>query len=861
MAARAQLLKPLDGSGTDAHLVGGKGAWLDKLAAGGFPVPVAIAITTDAYRAVAAKPEVAALLSALMSAPIPAAADLAEAERRVDEAFLGVDLPTEMAGAIAEGVARCRSTPETRLAARSSATAEDMTAASFAGQYRSFLNLQTDADVDHAIRRVWASLWYPAPRAYRRFHGVDESELAMAIVLMPMVSAERAGVAFTVDPTDSADMVRVETVQGLGEQLVSGLVTPDVALVPRAELSTGSRTAEREGEDSLAMRVAELALDVERTFGAPQDIEWAWDGESLQLLQARPITTTEPQTEGDGFDTVSGPDQRWTTAGISETLPGILPPLLWDTSAFLAEESFRGLFDSLNVWGDLPPGTHMIGRFRARAALNLGLLEEMALALPGGSPQEVEWQYFGRSAGERPATEATESVGRRAGARHDIVVMQLNRRANREAETVIIAVAQVLRSPLTLDGSLAELLQVRRKLLDLAGRAAMAETAVAAGAVAAYRRLEGWLTKRLERRTAERWAQRLTSSTVSGLQWPDFAAGPRQVDPDLAIALAGAQTWAQAEAMLTATAQGASLRDEILDRARLAGSASVFAGPTWDEDLSRVWTAVRAGSSRGQATDLGPDATDGPSKEAWAALQADLEQSPKWGRKDALVRQVFDVRLVLLRRLIEDSNELLDRRERTKSAVLSLGGEVRRVHLEIGRRLTGQGVLESPEDVHLLGEAELCLARTGGSLPSLAEVAHRRRWLERCGSEAPLPPIFQGEPARTGMPVAQGATEFHGWGASPGVFSGSPAVLADSGCSLDRGSVLIAQTTDASWSPLFLLAGAIVVEQGGPLSHAAIVSRELGIPAVLNVPGVAAAVADGDAKVTVDGDRGVVVIS
>ncbi len=859
MEAGTQLVKPLDGTGADTHLVGGKGTWLDKLAAGGFPVPAAIAITTSAYRAVAATPEVAALLSELISSPVPAGADFPEAERRVDEAFLGVDLPTEVTDAIAEGVARCRSTPDMRLATRSSATAEDMTTTSFAGQYRTFLDLQTDAEVDRAIRLVWASLWYPAPRAYRRFHALDETRLAMAVVIMPMVLAECAGVAFTVDPTGSADMVRVETVQGLGEQLVSGQVTPDVALVPRAELTGGHPTAE--GAGALAERVAGLALDVERAFGAPQDIEWAWDGESLQLLQARPITTTEQQADTDGFDTISGPDQRWTTAGISETLPGTLPPLIWDTSAFLAEESFRGLFDALKVWHDLPPGTHMIGRFRARAALNLGLLELMAMALPGGSPEEVEWQYFGRSAGERPATEAAEPVGRRASARHDIAVLRLNRRANREAETVIIAVARIVQRPLKLDGSLADLLQVRRRLLDLAGRAAVAETAVAASAVAAYRRLEGWLTKRFDKRMAERWAQRLTSSTVSGLQWPDLVAGPGRLDPDLITALADAETWAQADVTMTATAQGVQLRDEIVDTARRAGSAAVFAGPTWEEELDRVWTAVRAGSSRGRATERDPDATNGPPNEVWSALLADLEQSPKWSRKDALVRQIFDVRLVLLRRLVEDSNELLDRRERTKSAVLSLGGQVRRVHMEIGRRLAARGILESPEDVHLLGEAEMYLAESGGSLPSLAELAQRRRWLERCGSEAPLPPIFQGEPARTGMPGARGAKEFHGWGASPGVFSGPPAVLADSGGVLDRGSVLIAQSTDASWSPLFLQAGAIVVEQGGPLSHAAIVSRELGIPAVLNVPGVSAAIPDGEAKVTVDGDRGVVVIS
>ena len=162
--------------------------------------------------------------------------------------------------------------------------------------------------------------------------------------------------------------------------------------------------------------------------------------------------------------------------------------------------------------------------------------------------------------------------------------------------------------------------------------------------------------------------------------------------------------------------------------------------------------------------------------------------------------------------------------------------------------------------MHLLGEAELAAAAAGGAGPSLAELARRRRWLDRCTAQGPLPPVFTGPPVESVRVPLHGGSRFQGWGASPGVVTGRGVVLTGPTGDLGRGEILVAQNTDASWSPLFLRAAAIVVEQGGPLSHAAIVARELGIPAVLNVPGVVAAAGGRQSTITVDGDHGLVVI-
>lgn len=850
MSVATHLVLRLDGAGSSADKVGGKGRWLDRLAAAGFPVPPAVALTTDAYAAVARQPPIARLLDEIRSTPVPPPAQQEAARNRIDTAFRDVPLPPQVHEAIDWATGLCRAGGATDLAVRSSATAEDMSEISFAGQYRSFLDLADDAAVERAIRLVWASLWHPAPCAYRRFHGVDESELGMAVIVMPMVVSQRAGVAFSWDPGGSGS-VRVESVSGSGEQLVSGRTTPDVDLVPR-ELAGA---AGGDGAGTLSVRVAALAVAVEKAFGPPQDIEWAFAGNRLLLLQARPITTSPSELVSDGFDTPSRPGERWTTAGISEMLPDALPPLVWDTAGLLVEESFRELFDALGSVDGVSLDVRIIGRFRCRAALNLSALQLVAAAMPGTSPDDIERQYFGKSAGQSPATGAGESRGFLAGIHHDLSVLALNRRADREAETVAEAIRRVLDTPPETDRPLEELMQLRRRLLDLAGRTATAETAVAAAAVAAYRQLEHRLSSHLGDRAGARRTQQLTASVPAGFDWGELL--PDVGNPEILAILDGAPDWDAALPRLEHAAGGAEWAAAVTEAARRAGSRSVFAGPTWDEDPQRVWTAVRHVMSRnsGQETDRQEEL-----EREWSALVVELEASPQWRLEGATTAGIYDFRLAALRSLLANALDHLGRRERTKAALMSLGGQVRRVHAAIGCVLAARGIIPSATDVELLGGAELTAIAAGSPGPGAPELMRRRRWVQRCAAEGPLPPIFHGQPPAARAMTPQGGTAFRGWGASPGRYIGRPAVLRDSGGHVEPGDVLVAQTTDASWSPLFLIAGAIVVEQGGPLSHAAIVARELGIPAVLNVPGIAAR-AHSAARIDVDGDEGLVVLS
>lgn len=763
--------------------VGGKAAALDRLEQLGFQIPRTAVVTAAAYRAVAADPAVAALLAGIAAgADVPA--------DQVDAVFLAAAVPDRLADEVTAAARQVGGAHP--VAVRSSATVEDLATASFAGQYRTSLEVHGDDAVLRAVRLTWASLWHPAPRAYRRTWGVgtDGAEIAMAVIIMRMVPARLAGVVFTVDPGGQADHLRVEAVPELGEALVSGARTPRAWLLPRG--GPGGAPDGSPQPPSPVLRAGELALRVEQACDSPQDVEWAWDGRELWLLQARPITTG-PGEHGDGCDTPVD-DHELTTNGIGEMLPGVLPPLLWEVNSFLVEEALRDVFADLRALPAEATGPHaFVRRVHGQAALDLDLVRAAARMLPGGSEAELERQYFGVADVE---TAEASPAGWWSSLRHGLRAASVRRRAAVEADVVLAAADEVTANRPALAGlGDHELLAYRRRLVAFGARAMAVELTVAASAVAAYRQLEAFLVPHLGAVDAAAAAQRAT--TGAGL--------PARPTP--------------------------------------TRSRSVFGGPSWQE----------AGTELAPA----PAAADDQRSQAGQELEHRLSANPRWRRTRILTGQIIDIRLHVLRRLVGDATDGLARREQVKAAVLGIGGEVRLVHRELGRRLAERGGLDHLDDVDLLREAELGAALVSAGPPP-AELARRRRWLLRWHQEPPLPVRFTGVPADQLAEVAA-ADRLTGWAASPGRYTGRARVVTDPLTDhFDAGEVLVASATDAGWSPLFIRAGAIVVERGGPLSHAAIVARELGVPAVLNLVG-ATTLLDG-LLVSVDGDTGTVVV-
>lgn len=741
--------------------VGGKGAQTQRLVELGLPVPPSAVVPTSAYLAFVAEPPIADLVARIRAGEVVEPDD-------VDAAFLDVPLPPSLVDEVLALGARVGD----RIAVRSSATVEDLGGTSFAGQYRSYLDVTVE-DLVRSVVLVWASLWHPAPCAYRRAQGVDDADAAMAVLLMAMVDARQSGVVFTVDPTGPPDALRVEAVDGPGEALVSGAVTPRCWSLPREDLGDAP---------PVVAEAAALALRVEAGFGVPVDVEWAWDGTTTWIVQARPITVAD----GDGFDTPVD-DHELTTAGIVEMLPGVLPPLVWQLAGAAVEEAFRASFDAI---GGMDPGGAMppiVRRVRGRAAVDLDALVAVAGRLPGSSAAAVEHGYFG---GDAPPPVARGP--RLASIRHDLRVDVARRRAQHDAEVLELVVPALADAGLGLDGlGDGELLARHRRLADLGMRAMAAELGVAAAATAACDQVLRFVSRHLPEAEAVHAVRRALTG-IEAMPTPPWA------------------------------------------------SAAVVAGPTWRE-LGVDPVAVPVDRDAAAAAAL--------------ALEERLRALPRWRSTRVLTGQVVDVRMHVLRRMLADARRLLGQRERTKVAVLAVGGLLRAVDLELGARLVRRGELSAAGDVDLLALAEL---RGRRPVPGPGVLARRRRMLERAEVAGPLPERFRSvpPPARAVVPRGDHLT---GLAASGGQATGRARVVRDPRHTRFRsGEVLVAASTDASWSPLFVDAAAIVVERGGPLSHAAIVARELGIPAVLDVHGATSALAG--RTVTVDGDAGVVVV-
>jgi pyruvate,water dikinase len=297
---------------------GGKGASLSALTAAGFEVPLGFVVNAAGYRAFAAAAGLDALIAeneSLFADPSHAG----EASAAVQAAIMATGLPSDLRDEIAMAYDELTAATGLACAVRSSAVSEDGDKASFAGLYESYLNLQGVASVLDGVRRCYASLWAERAVSYRAMRGSNGSDEAMAVVVMDLVPAEAAGIAFTVHPvTGDRDCVLINASFGLGEAVVSGRVTPDSFVVRKAGLellereiyakqlaiyphpdTPGTMDVELDAvkasaasiTDHQAQAVAALAARAESAFGAPQDVEWGLAGGHIYMLQSRPITT------------------------------------------------------------------------------------------------------------------------------------------------------------------------------------------------------------------------------------------------------------------------------------------------------------------------------------------------------------------------------------------------------------------------------------------------------------------------------------------------------------------------------------------------------------------------------------------
>jgi pyruvate,water dikinase len=338
--------------------VGGKGASLARLASAGLPVPDGFHITTQAYnRFVDENNLQAGIQAALEQVDLDHPATLEAGSAAIQEMFAQAHTPPDLESAIAQayaGLPGLNAAGEQPVAVRSSATAEDLPEASFAGQQETYLNVQGTAPVLEAVKRCWASLWTARAIAYRRRQSVAGQGLSLAVVVQTLAPAEAAGILFTANPVNGRrEQAMISAAWGLGEAVVGGLVTPDTLIVDKASgvalerqiadkqvmtvrANRGTQEQPVPAElrsapvlgDEAAAELVRLSCQIETLYGMPMDIEWALAGGHFYILQARPITALpEPEAPATIEWKLPNPKGQYMRGSVVDLLPDPVSPL------------------------------------------------------------------------------------------------------------------------------------------------------------------------------------------------------------------------------------------------------------------------------------------------------------------------------------------------------------------------------------------------------------------------------------------------------------------------------------------------------------------------------------------------------
>jgi pyruvate,water dikinase len=341
---------PLSDPRADLETVGGKGMSLAKLANAGLPVPGGFHVTTEAYlQFVNANDLQAGINQALKAVDASQPSTLESASKEIGALFARAEIPGELANAIVNAYAELPGSNPS-VAVRSSATAEDLPDASFAGQQETYLNISGADQVLEATRKCWASLWTGRAIGYRARQGIGAEGVALAVVVQTLINAEAAGIMFTANPLNgNRDQAVINAAWGLGEAVVGGAVTPDTLTVdkPTRELiaretaeklvmtvRTESGTEEQPVPDSLqkipvlsdeqAAQLTRCGVEIEELYGMPMDIEWTLADGDFAIVQARPVTAL-PEAPLDW--PLPDPKGVYMRASIADLMPKPLTPL------------------------------------------------------------------------------------------------------------------------------------------------------------------------------------------------------------------------------------------------------------------------------------------------------------------------------------------------------------------------------------------------------------------------------------------------------------------------------------------------------------------------------------------------------
>ncbi|MGA8944261.1 MAG: phosphoenolpyruvate synthase [Thermoactinomyces sp.] len=852
--------------------VGGKGANLGELCKAGFPVPGGFCITTRAYRDfLAASPEMEALFAELDQLDANDLNHLRQLGARIRTHLLQL----EISGPIKKAIVDAWQSTGTRYsyAVRSSATAEDLPTASFAGQQDTYLNIRGQEELLRHVQKCWASLFTDRAIAYRARNGFAHRQVYLSVVVQRMANPEVSGIMFTADPvTGNRKVVSIDASFGVGEAIVSGLVSADlykvkegriiqkkvsekkIAIYPLPEGGTikkdlpGSKQVEQALTDSQILQLAELGKKIEKHYGTPQDIEFCVEGGTFSIVQSRPITSLYPMP-----DIPAEPLQVMISFGHIQMMTDAINPLgisvlktIFPKHVFLeaggrffvnpTEFLRTRLGDKMfpialeNVFDEtigraiaevierpefqkVPPKPGLIRSKRhILAPIVKKTLKNLRKDRLKTARSEVEAYMEKKMTSFRQNLQNTDGEQRL-----EAVRAQSGSLLKEIAQNILPYILPYLISSILLKKIIVRLMGDEKKLYEL------------------NQSLPGNITSQM------------------GLEIGDLADLVREL-PEVEAYLKQATDKSFYEGLLKVKG-GERFKQEfekfmVKYGHRCPGEIDLTR-PRWREAPARLVPAILGHMRSVKPGEHRRKFAEGEQVAREAASQ--IMERVKHRRFKA----------ELIRRLIEIYRYTGGLREHHKYLLVYLMDECKKVILDEAEKLVEKGILKQAEDVYFLTLDEL-IQLVKGTFPHDVSLHIASRKKEVARYQTLTPPrvmtsegeIITGSPRKGDFP--EGALV--GTPASAGVVEGKARiVLKAEEAHLQEGEIMIAPYTDPGWTPLFQSARALVTEVGGLMTHGSVVAREYGIPAVVGVDKATEKIRDGQ-MIRVNGNLGYVEI-
>lgn len=834
----------------DLTLVGGKALNLGKLTQAGFNVPPGFCVTTDAF-----------------NFSVKGLSDQ-NPENIID---LTLDPNLIELIKIARGILN-----STQVAVRSSATAEDLQDASFAGQQDTFLNVKDDELID-CIKRCWGSLWSERAINYRKTKGIKDDGLSMAVVVQEMCAADVSGVLFTVSPYDENVSI-VESNWGLGESVVSGSITPDSFQISRKtgeilkkdiavknemitdagvkRISEDMRNTQSLSDEQL-MQLYQIGLQVENLYEQPMDIEWALADDKIFLLQARPITVKTQtisisdeeiqklmQTEKSTLESIAdGKNTVWSNHNIAEVLPAPLPMTWAIIKDFMSGQG--GLGKAYRSLG-FHPSKHVdkngiLDIICGRIYINLNREAELFF---DGFPLVHNFEELKQNPRKALYAQAKTDIKHSTPSfwvrlpQHIIRMtkaeLQLNKCRSdydqilKEQEIpdfheMVRLEQNVSYTELSDKELVHKFREWTQKTLDSFAPKALVATLLAAFSL---QRLENVLKKCMNENEAKGLASRLISGESGNL-----------------TVETNDKLWQVAHEEM-------SLKDFLKDYGHRAVGEFELAEPRWREDTTYLEQIIQSYSQQNPKLQDTSESTNQHFKRQHFKRQKEQRETAQ-----IELNKLLETHKKLKKQIeteLDYTRRYMPFRETAKFYLMLGYEQIRRTLVELDNRFKMEGDIFYllPDELEGLIEGE-----------RYNDLIIERRELRKKLIQIPLQDVIFSDALNCiGQHEQIDVSEtFTGLGVSAGEAKGIARVLVSPSDMrpADKDYILVCPSTDPAWTPLFLKAAGLVMERGGMLSHGAVVAREYGVPAVVNIADATRSIVDGQ-LLHVNGNQGTV---